>query len=83
MSNITARDVNAAAGYIYGLPEMPIEEITFDNIFISMAKNPVPATPAMMKDIEPMAGKGFFCCNVTDIIFNNVRISGQDGPAFL
>ena len=56
-------NVNAAAGFIYGLPEMPIHDVTFDNISISMAENAVPALPAMMSGLEPFNKKGFFCCN--------------------
>lgn len=82
LSNITARNINAAAGYIYGLPEMPIEEITFDNISISMAENPVPGMPAMMNDLEPMAGRGFICSYGKNITFSNVKITNHQGPAF-
>lgn len=81
-SNITARNVHAAAGFIYGLPEMPLEEITFDNISVEMAENAVPGMPAMMSNLEPVAKKGFFGCNTRDIRFNNVKVTGQDGPAF-
>ena len=35
-SNVTARNVNASAGFLYGLAERYLEEITFSNIDISM-----------------------------------------------
>lgn len=81
-SNITAREVAASAGFLYGLPEMPIEDITFDNISVHLAKDAEPAVPAMMSFLEPMAGQGFFCCNVKNITFNNVQVSGNTGPGF-
>jgi polygalacturonase len=81
-SNITAREVHAAAGFLYGLAEMPVEDITFDNVFVAMAKDAVPGKPAMMDGIEPMKQKGFFCCNVKNISFNGVSVSGHEGPAF-
>lgn len=40
-SNITARNVHASAGFIYGLAEQFIQEITFDNIDVSMAQDAV------------------------------------------
>lgn len=81
-SNITARDIKASAGFLYGLAEMFVEDITFDNIDIAMAENPEPEVPAMMSNLEPMKKRGFFCGNVKDITFNRVSISDYEGPAF-
>ena len=53
-SNITAREVKAAAGFMYGLAENFIEDITFDQISIHMAPYSKPELPAMMAGIEPM-----------------------------
>ncbi len=81
-SNITAREISASAGFLYGLPEMPIEEITFDNVSVHLAEDAVPDTPAMMSNLEPMAQNGFFGCNVKDITFNNVKVSGHINEAY-
>jgi len=81
-SNITAREVRAAAGFIYGLSEMYVEDISFDNISIAMAENAEPGMPDMMSNLEPMKQRGFFCSNVKDITFNNVTVSNNEGPAF-
>lgn len=81
-SNITAVNAHAAAAFLYGLPEMPIEDITFDNVNISMAKEAVPGIPAMMKGVEPVSKMGVFCCNVRNARFSNVSIKGYEGPAF-
>lgn len=81
-SNMTAREVGSSAGFLYGLPEMPIEDVSFDHIAIHLAKGAEPAVPAMMSFLEPMKGQGFFCCNVRNITFNHVNISGNDGPGF-
>ncbi|MGV8982018.1 glycoside hydrolase family 28 protein [Clostridium sp.] len=82
-SNITAREVSAAAGFLYGLSEMYIEDLSFENISIAMAENAGPGMPDMMSNLEPMKQRGFFCSNVKDIIFNNVTISNHEGPAFI
>ncbi|WP_121613482.1 glycoside hydrolase family 28 protein [Mesobacillus foraminis] len=81
-SNITAREVSAAAGFLYGLAEMYVEDITFDHISVAMAEDAEPGMPAMMAELEPMKQRGFFCCNVTDISFNRVTVSNHEGPAF-
>lgn len=81
-SHITATDVGAAAGFLYGLPEMPIEDITFSDIRIAMNPDAVPSLPAMMVDLEPMKQRGFFCSNVEDVLFERVTVSGHKGPAF-
>lgn len=81
-SHITARNVHAAAGFIYGLAEQYISEITFTDIDISMAENAVPGRPAMMTGIQDMNNRGFFLGNVRDIRFNRVTIENHEGPAF-
>ncbi len=80
--HITAREVSASAGFVYGLPEMCVEEITFTDISIHMAEDAEPGMPAMMAGIEPMKQRGFFCGNVRDMTFNRVTITNHAGPAF-
>ncbi|MGE5551193.1 MAG: glycoside hydrolase family 28 protein [Bacteroidota bacterium] len=81
-SGITAREVSAAAGFIHGLPEMPVEEVTFDDISVHLAADAAPGLPAMMNDLEPMQRRGFYCCHARRVSFRNVRIDGHEGPAF-
>lgn len=80
-ANITARRVHAAAGFLYGLAEQYISEITFDHIDISMAENAIPGVPAMMTGIREMNNRGFFLGNVKDIRFHHVTIENHEGPA--
>ncbi len=81
-SNMTCKNVNASAGYFYGLAEMYVEDCTFENIYISMAENAIPGIPAMLVGAEEVCRKGFFLCNTKDITFNNVKVEGVEGPAF-
>jgi polygalacturonase len=81
-SNITAREVTASAGFLYGLPELPITNVSFDNIAIQLAADAVAGLPDMMCHLNPVRQQGFFCCNVSNIFFNNVTIDGAIGPAF-
>lgn len=81
-ANITARRVHAAAGFLYGLAEQYVSEITFSNVDISMAENAIPGRPAMMAGIEEMNNRGFYLGNVRDIHFSQVTIENHEGPAF-
>jgi polygalacturonase len=81
-SNITALEVSAAAGFLYGLAEMFVEDVTFNHISVHMAENAEPGMPAMMSELEPMKQRGFYCSNVRDIRFNDVIVSNHEGPAF-
>lgn len=81
-ANITARDVQASAGFLYGLAEQYLSEITFDHIDISMSENAEPGVPAMMTGIEPVTKQGFYLGNVRDASFTNVTIENHEGPAF-
>lgn len=81
-ANITARNVHASAGFIYGLAEQYVSEITFTNIDISMAKNAIPGHPDMMTGMENMNNRGFYLGNVRDVQFQQVTIENHEGPAF-
>lgn len=81
-ANITARIVHAAAGFLYGLAEQYISEITFSDIEISMAVNAIPGRPAMMSGIQDMNNRGFYLGNVRDVWFRQVTIENHEGPAF-
>lgn len=73
-SNIIAKNVRAYAGFLYGIPESPIANISFDNIRVSMQINAKAGEVDMFKDVKPEAGKGFFIENAQSILFNNVII---------
>jgi polygalacturonase len=81
-SHITAREVEHAAGFIKGLPEMPIKDISFDDISISMASDAQAGIPAMAPHVEPMQQAGFYAEHVQGLRFNNVDISNQLGAAY-
>ncbi len=81
-SDITVREATAAAGFLYGLPEQPVEEISFQNVSVHLAEGAEPGLPAMMCHLEPMKNQGFYCNNVKNLAFRQVKVSGHEGPAF-
>ncbi len=82
-SNILAKNVSAAAGYIYGLPESVVSNIEFSNIEIEMAgANAIAEKPAMMAGIKAMTNQGFYLMNADDVTFDHVQIKNHEGRAF-
>lgn len=80
--NITAKNVQAAAGFIYGLAEQYASDITFDTIRISLAEEAEAAEPAMMMGIEKMNNQGFIVHFAENIVFERVSIENHLGEAF-
>ena len=81
LSQITARQVKYAAGFLYGLAEMPVEDIAISDVSISMAPGAEAGYPDMADDLEPMGQAGFFIRNAVRLRLHNVEVTGQLGPA--
>ncbi|GFH41945.1 endopolygalacturonase [Lactococcus hodotermopsidis] len=81
-ANITARNVHAAAGFICGLAEQPISDITFQQIDIAMKDKALAALPAMMTGLSEMKQQGFYLENVQNFLFEHVTIANHEGKAF-
>lgn len=80
---IEARNCHVAAAFIYGLPEQKIERITFKDINIDFAEEPMADYPEMMADVEPCVRKGIFINNCRNLILHNVNVKGMEGEAFV
>jgi polygalacturonase len=81
-SHITAREVKHAAGFLYGLAEMPLEDISLSDISISISDEADSGYPEMADDIPSMSQAGFFIRNAHRIRLDHVEVTGQRGPAF-
>lgn len=79
ISNMTVTDAAVAAGFIYGLKEQPVRNVTFTNVSITMDPNGRPGTPAMMGQLTPVSAAGFFLRNAKEIVFDNVKIRNVNG----
>ena len=84
-NDIAARRIRAAAGFLHGLPEMPIEGITSDNVILAASDAPdlYPGKPAMMHLLEPMTGAGSYCAHVQRVEFHNIQVQTRTGPALI
>ena len=81
--NIKANDVEHAAGYFYGLPEMPIKEINIVDSEINVKENASYGKPVMMSFAETVSKMGFKFINVDNVNIKNVKLSGNYGLPFI
>lgn len=83
LTNIVARNVHTSAGFIFGLPEMPVENVYVNNYTVEFAKDTIEEYPAMMSGIEPMKNKGFFLGNSKNFTFKDFTIIGEVGDKYI
>lgn len=79
--NIEAHNCHVAGSFLYGLPEAKIEDVTFENVKIDFAKEPIPEYPAMMAGVEKCTRKGIYINNVHHLTMKNVSVTGTEGNA--
>jgi polygalacturonase len=80
-SNIKCFNVNAQAGFFYGLPESPIDSISLKNISFYYKEDGIEFYPAMMSFLEKVKGEGLYFNNVKKVKLENVvfeNISKQE-----
>jgi hypothetical protein len=82
LSHITAREVKYAAAFLYGLAEMPVEDITLSDISISLSAEAEAGYPEMADDMELMQRAGFFVRHARGLRLHHVEVNGQSGAAF-
>lgn len=78
-SNMDCVDAQAAACYCDGLPEMPIDEVTFENVRVAFAEDARPAVPSMFTGAPERCRMGLYFENVRRVVLKNVHIDGQAG----
>ncbi len=81
--NMECTGAEVAACYIDGLPESPIDEVSFEDISISFAEDAQPGTPAMQNFAEKRCRLGLYLDNVTKIQVKNVTLKGVDGEGLI
>ena len=75
-ANITARGRTAAAGVLLGLPERPIENVTFDNVVIDVTPRDLAYCPAMAFNVPTdMNAQGLWGRHVKNLTIRNSSIT--------
>jgi polygalacturonase len=74
ITNVTANNAQSAASVFLGLPESPIENVRFENVTITMAKDPKPFRPAMAFGMKEMKGEGLIADCVKNFVQKNTHI---------
>lgn len=77
--NMVCTDAEAAACYIDGLPESPIDKVILENISVTFSEESKPHVPAMQNFAKERCRLGFYLDNVREIEVRNVQMKGQDG----
>jgi polygalacturonase len=81
-SNILARRVKYAAGYVLGLPEMFVEDVAFDNISVYLDPDSTKGgAPVMAPNIPDMCRAGIIVRNARNVKLRRVDVLHQLGPA--
>lgn len=77
-SDLVVQDAAAAAGFISGLPEMPIDGLYIDNMTVTMAPAPqMPQEPAMTYERKKMAGEGMIIEYADHVVLTNVTVRSE------
>lgn len=74
---------HVAAAYCDGLPEMPINEITVENVCFSFAKDAKSGVPSMATGVESCSRKGLYFNNVGTLNIKNVIVKGVVGDEII
>lgn len=81
--NMLCLDCEAAACYCDGLPEMPIKEITVENIKFTYSENARPSRPAMREFMDEFLRVGMYFDNVSKLTVKNVTLEGVIGEELI
>ncbi len=77
--NVTVDGCGACAGYLLGLPEQPVKQLTLENVSFTFDPHGKPMAPVMAEGVEPCLNKGLVACFVKELVLKNVTMEGQQG----
>ena len=81
LSHLTATNVHASAGHVFGLPEAPLQDLGMHDVSISFAPAPRAAAPEMASGVAERTSSGIELGFVAGAELGRVRVRGADGPA--
>lgn len=81
--NIDCVDAEVCAGFIYGLPEQKIKQLTLKNVNITFKDEAVEDFPEMLSFQEKIVKAGFIIRNVEKFELQNVIVNNHVGDAVM
>ena len=81
--DMVCENCEVCACYCDGLPEMPIDEITVENLKFTYAEQAEPNFPTMKNNNEKLCRAGMYFDNVNKLTVKNVEIIGNDGEPLI
>lgn len=81
--NLNCTDTHVAACYIDGLPEMPIDEVNFQDCTFTFSPDAKPGKPIMKNFAQEECRLGLYLDNVRRIRLENVRVEGAAGETVI
>lgn len=78
VSQLTVRGATSCAGFLHGLPEAPIEDVSLTDCSVHMRGGKADF-PAMMDGLAPMEARGLFLRHVQGLTLRGVRVQGESG----
>ena len=81
--NVVCKNCHVCAAYIDGLPEMPVEEVVFENVAFDFAENAKSGVPSMATGVKKCSKKGAYFYGVKKLVLKNVTFKGVDGEKII
>ena len=82
ITGVRARGVTGAAAFFYGLPEMPVEGITIQDVVVEMGDGYVEEC-GMMANSPELVKAGFFLRNARNVDLRGVQVRNLVGDLML
>lgn len=84
LSAVACRRATSAAGFVWGLPEMPVRRLTLRDADIEVVSlDDLPArVAAMALAAEPIRGAGFLCRHAEDVRLDGCTVRGATGESW-
>ena len=81
--NIACTNAQVAACYIDGLPEAPVDSVTFENFSVTFSPDAKPGVPIMENFAKKRCRMGLYLDNVRHIRIDGVTLEGVEGEKLL
>jgi len=82
ITGVRARGVTGSAGFFYGLPEMPVEDVTISDVIVEMGDGYVEES-GMMAEPPTLVKAGFYLRNANNVALKNVQLLGAETEKLL